>query len=84
MNNTLESLELTNGEFSMVEGLAHFLHFMKVESAPVPQTGEELDAQLTRYMKTVRREQMEYVSRLRVERDAPKLPDSLLRKYSNS
>ncbi len=74
----LEGLELTNSEGAMVEGLAHFLKFMKTESAPVPETGDELAALLTRYMKTIRREQMAYISDLRVKRGESPLPASLV------
>ena len=79
---TLETLELSNGEFATVEGLMHFLQFMKRENASVPKTGAQLNRNYRpkpTYMLAVRREQMEYVSKLRVSRGQSPLPARLLK-----
>ncbi len=73
----LEKLELTNGEGATIDGIIHFLRFMKTESAPLPESSKEADHLLTRYMKQIRREQMEFVSQLRVDRGQSPLPVSL-------
>jgi hypothetical protein len=78
---TLASLKLTNGEAAMIEGIVHFVNFLKTESAPVPKTRSELNALLVRYVGLVRHEQMEYVSRLRVERGQQPLPERLTRRF---
>lgn len=80
----LDSLELSNGELAQCETLAHFLHFMKSISAPVPISGDELDPLLTSYIKQVRREQMQYVSDLRVSRGESPLPRKLTGTPSNA
>jgi hypothetical protein len=77
----LQALGLTNGEGAMVEGILHFLSFMTSESAPTPRHpnfSNEAVTLVTRYVKQVRREQMQYVSQLRVERGESALPASIL------
>ena len=61
-------MELSNGEFGNVANLVHFLAYMKVRKLRVPTSNEELDTLLAGYIKLVRREQMQYVSKLRVKR----------------
>lgn len=76
----LIALELTNGEGAMVDGLFDFLSFMVSEGAPVPRHpnfAEEAELLLARYVKHHRREQMRYVSALRVSRGETPLPTSL-------
>lgn len=65
---TLKTLGLTNGEGASIEILFHFLSFMKREGAPVPNTQEEADKLLTRYMLQDRKEGMDYARRLIAER----------------
>lgn len=74
----LAELKLSNGEAAMLESVAHFIRFMKAENAPIPETRKEFNALLTRYVKQVRREQMQYVSALRVSRGEAPLPKRLL------
>lgn len=58
MPKTLETIELTNGEHARVILMADFLAFMKQESAPLPVSGDELDALLTRYIIRERKDSM--------------------------
>lgn len=76
--NTLASLELTNGEAANLESITHFISFMHQESAPVPQTRQDLNALLVGYIKHSRRENMRVISELRVSRGETPLPKRLL------
>lgn len=68
----LEKMELTNGEGANIDSIIHFLRFMKDQSAPLPESSKEADHLLARYMKQIRREQMEFVDHLRASRgEAP-------------
>lgn len=62
----------------MLDGIAHFLSFMKSVGAPIPETRSDLNALLTRYIQTERREQMRRVSEERVTRGELPLPQRLL------
>ncbi len=64
----LEDLEMTNGEGAMVDSIVHFIGFLRDESAPIPNTSDELNKLMASYVLRVRREQMDYVDRLRKER----------------
>lgn len=78
---TLKTMELTNGEFAKVCEFVDFLQWMKTQSACIPERfdGEECDHLMTRYMLHVRREQMQYVNQLRIQRGESTLPASLFR-----
>jgi hypothetical protein len=75
----LEDMEVTNGEIGTIDRIVHFLKFMRAESAPLPVTPEELEPLLVRYIKQIRREDMAYVSALRVSRGESPLPARMLR-----
>lgn len=75
---TLETIDLCNGEVAMLQEVAHFLEFLRAESVSTPIPMEELNHLLTRYVKHVRREQMAYVSELRVSRGESPLPKAVL------
>jgi hypothetical protein len=77
----LAGLGLTYGEGAMIERIAHFLQFMKTESAPVPADRQELNALLVKYVKVDRLEQMQAVSALRVKRGQEPLPERLTRRF---
>lgn len=57
----LERLQLTYGEGAEVEGLLHFMCWLKRESAPVPDTLDEAHALLARYIAFDRAERMAQV-----------------------
>lgn len=75
---SLASLRITNGEAATLQIIVNFLDFMKQESAPVPITRKELNALLAGYVKHSRREDMRFISELRVSRGETPLPKRLL------
>lgn len=75
---SLKSLKLTYGEGAMLDSIIHFLNFMRNQSAPLPTDRKELNTLLVAYVKQVRREQMQFVSDLRVSRGQEPLPKRLL------
>jgi hypothetical protein len=56
---TLSNIKLTNNEWGLAQDLLLFLSFMRQESAPVPDTADEADAIITKYVLMVRRANME-------------------------
>lgn len=56
---TLMTIEITNEEYGRASELYFFLQFLKDESAPIPETVEETDKLLARYILKTRRENME-------------------------
>lgn len=75
---TLATMSITNGEAGMLSEITCFINWMKLESAPLPETRKELNTLLARYLKFERREQMQRVSDERVERGLDPLPKYLL------
>lgn len=77
---TLESIELTNGEFGTVASAVNFLDYLKTESITAPIPDSELNHIMARYILHERREQMDRISKLRVSRGESPLPKRLVRK----
>ncbi len=75
---TLAELEISNGEGALLEGLTHFINFLKSDGKPLPATRTQLNSLFFRYIKAVRREQMQRVSDDRVARGLAPLPKRLL------
>lgn len=75
----LADLEITNGEFANLQSLTHFLQFMKREKIEIPKNAKELNDLFTQYVIYVRREDMNYISEMRVARGESPLPKRMLR-----
>lgn len=72
--------DLTNGEMFKIVEAQEFLNFMVDNGyVEIPTRIEDRTTLMARYIKHVRREQMEYVNKLRISRGESPLPKRLLK-----